>query len=350
MAIPSDPLFTAQFLVALNGGLRTLALPSEAIEEMADYLGVDEDLVSEWCYVNNTIIEEVEEEVEVTRTVRVLNTIKWEDAGYTREDMLDIIEDSRSNFTIAKIKNVLRRDYNIKIPKNYKKADIIAYFRGGRRDWKKSSLGDLMDRIQPRTVVELQEETETEVQTVQRERRLPDALDPEIYTGRTLSQFARGTQNRMRADLVLALNGEVTQTPQAGEREATFLRKASSLEQAEETTLWPLRWGHDLSTGREWPDEFVAEMWFRATLIPGPDVGASSRRGLNNWYIQVEYYQIYEAVELFSSSGWPTRAKPKATRARTADEKLARIRDKEGYEAWRRERTKKARQRRKANR
>lgn len=349
MAIPDDPLFTQSRLDQLNAGLRALALSSDATGEMASYLRVNAGTVAEWCYVNDTIIEEVEQEVERTRTVRVLNTIKWEDAGYTRDDMLDIIEDSRRNFTVSKIKAVLRSDYGIIIPKNYTKADIIAYMRRGRSDWKKSALGDFMDRIQPRTVAELEEETFVEVQTVRRRRRLPDALDPEIYLGKLLSFFSRGTQARMRADLVLALNGEVTQTPQAGEREATFLRRATSLYKAEEFTLWPLRLGH--SSTFNWPDPFTAEMWFRATLMPGPDVGVRGTDvALTRWFIQVEYYQIYEAVELFHSSGWPRRLAPKTTRARTEEEKEAKIREKEGYAAWRRERARKSRQKRKANR
>jgi hypothetical protein len=324
MALPDDPFFDAQTLSTYNARLRSLGMGPRAEKEIAAYLGVGANTVRAWFFPQKT--------QQGPATVQIV-VVPWEGFG-SKAELINIVSRSRSNFKRSDVLDYFNNALGYRLAKGTTKADLVAIMRAP--SFRKSLVGNLMDAIFPR---------EQETQAPGRVLTLPDMLDPSDYLNQNLSAFPRGQLLRQKADLALALLGEVVQTPQDGVEESAFLLRAASLQEAEDVYLWPLRVGYG-SAG--WLSPFIAEMWFRAELTPGPELGKSAPAGdrnapMLNWVIKVDYYRVYEATDLEFTSGWPTRDDLPDRNKRTKQQIEDKIKEKAEWEAYKKAKAKKRR-------
>ncbi len=208
---------------------------------------------------------------------------------------------------------------------------MVTIFAGNKdqrvaANYTREEVGKYLDRMIPLSIT-----TTKPMQLVRR----PDILEGAEYQnkkGSLLSQFGRGHYLRKKADLVLALLGRVYQTPQEGQGSDSFFFDGGDLADAE-AQIWEARKGSGFDG-----DQFLNEMWFRITAKPFEDF----------WRLTVDYLQVYEAEVFEHTEGWPTRDKAGEGQKRdqaTIEDKLRRKQD---YEAWLKEKRKKARQKREA--
>lgn len=357
MAIPHDPYFLGKTtlapkgeiqplsLASLNHRIRRLGLPVAAHTEIASYLGTGINVVTSWFYAQATIqqTQTVTRKKPVRRMVTQTVTVPWA-RDFSRTDLLRTMQNSRKVFTRETLLDALRTGFGLDYPVKTTK-DSLIYTLETTRSWTKDRIGSLMDSIRPREIQVERAVTETiEVEEeITVTKRLPDMLSEEEYAGFHLSDFDRDTYLRKKADLALALLGEVTQTPQDGVEEGFFLLKPNNLMHADDVYLWPLRVGFGDPDTPFWMAEFISEMWFRAHLTPGPDI--ASKTG-NRWYITVAYYKVYEARELKSTHGWPERDPPEKVRPRTEKEMEEKIKQKKEWEEYLRKRQQKKNEKR----
>lgn len=265
MAIPDNPRFTAQNIAEYSRRVRSLSMPDRVYEEIASYLNVEEGLVREWLFASETVTGADEEEKVV---------ISW-GKDYSKPQLLAIID---AGLPLSQLRPFLiARRYTV--PTRTTKAQVMALLGTRRKD----ELAGFLDALRPRQKV-----------TIKKGRtvRLDDILTEEDYLGRQLSEFPRGKHLRKKVDLVLALLGEVRQTPQSGIETDSFGRTGATLREIENGEIWPLRQG--IGVGG---DPFLNEMWFQIILKPKQDY----------WEIAVWYVRVYEAAELFHTTGWPER-------------------------------------------
>jgi hypothetical protein len=327
MAIPDDPHFDSQTIADLSRRFRRLSLPDRAVREIASYLDelahpVDTVLVSEWLFGSPVVITQA-----VTTTVmtqkQTVTISKWID-DFSRAEMISILR-QRGGRGRGISEGELRATLSAQ------GLDFtVATSKGGIVGWLASQptlfVGGLMDTLRPRRVVTVTRVPVTTT-TPASTRRLPNVMTNEEYLGHGLSHFRRGRYLRKKADLVLALLGEVTQAPQAGQEEATFVRGLLNLKEMEDAEIWPARKGVGFGG-----DAFLNEMWLRIVMYPKEDA----------WQIRVTYLQVYEAEQLSHTVGWPTRAgvKKHAVRSQATIDEI--LRRKMEYEAWKKAKRKKA--------
>lgn len=335
MAIPENPLFTANLIASYSARLRKLALPSRVYPEIAEYLPEKLDTVKAWFFptawtqaqtVTKTRV--VTRRYTIKKRVKALTPRSWGE-DYTKAQLLTVLKRSSRSGT-----GITQRELAAYFKKHSstKRADLVAL----AAKLTKPQVAQIFDTLRPqteetyKTVAEVidRDEEETYTETIPAQR-LPDALTEEEYLGRLLSSFPRGQYLRKKADLVLALLGEVRQIPQDGVDEGSFRVTASSLYDAENAQIWPARCG----TGFD-GDPFLNEMWFRITLLPWE----------SSWRLEVDYLRVYEAVELETSTGWPNRADLPNAPKRSAETLEERRRQKAEYESWRKAQDKKKRE------
>lgn len=310
MAVPDNPLLDASRVLSLSRIVRGVPLPARAVPEIAEYLGVSVELVREWLNASEIIVVPAQ---------KINVPAPWA-KDYTKPEMLSTLR----RIPRGDIFPVLL-SYGWKIPARSTKEQVLSVLAGRRKE----ELGKYLDVLRPRTTITTQPATT---------RRLSDMLTEEEYGGRLLSQFPRGKYLRKKADLALALAGEVFQTPQDGHEEGSFQGPtAIDLRTIENAEIWPARQGEGFGG-----DPFLNEMWFKITL----------RAVQSYWQIFVDYLLVYdvEGDDFEATTGWPTRESPKAGRQRsqaTIDEVLKR---KQEYEEWKKAKKKRQRDKRKGKR
>jgi len=270
MAYPDDPHFAQAELHRLNLAFRGLGLGYQARVDVAHYIGnVTERDVDTW---------------QATRRGPTFAR-RWED-DYSRREMMSILRKR------SVLKKELRRAAALRGIEFYAKATKEQMIYDLTHAKTKSELGQILDFLRPRPIQQT------------------DALPDDPYLNQNLSSFARGTPERRRADVILALLSEVKQTPECtgGEdfemypiRFGSADSLANPIDDAEESLIWPLRQGTATAPPLLSNAAYVNEAWNTVQLW--------KERG--GWAVTI---WLYTAVSEDSNgnyqtgaTGWPTR-------------------------------------------
>jgi hypothetical protein len=259
MAIPDDPYFSQSELMRLNSAFRLLGLSKSAQTQIASYIddpSIKQPQVQAWL---------------APRTGAGLAGPPWAD-DYSRAEMLAILARlSREELRAAGNKRGFR--FLVRATR----AEMVAALTKKKN---KFEVGAILDDLRPRQAAQ------------------QDALPEDIYFMSYLSWFWRGTIARRRADVVLALLGEVKQNPEGGGNSVIFLQAGyDTIDDAEEGIIWPLRFGsYKGASGM-----YLREAWHRITLTKEP----------RRWLVTVEAYTDTsdpdQGVFRDTGTGWPTR-------------------------------------------